>query len=64
MKSDWLKILLCLILLAVGTFPSTNILVDGTFLIRFSGALLVIVATLLTFRKSFVKQLAGWFGKC
>ena len=55
MKNDWLKILLFLILLIVGTFPSTDILVDPTALIRFSGVLLISVFALLVYRKSFVQ---------
>jgi hypothetical protein len=55
MKIDWLKILLCSLLLLAGTFPSTDILVDRTALIRFSGVLFITVIALLAYRNSFVQ---------
>jgi O-antigen ligase len=58
MNSEWLKILLCALLLFSGTFLSTEVLVDQTMLIRFAGALSVSVIALIAFRKTVVQFLS------
>lgn len=57
MNSEWLKILLCALLLFTGTFLSTEILVDQTMLVRFTGVLAFSMMALLAFRKTFIQLL-------